>query len=59
MLSNLGLLAVTRGFLNIYNDLYNEELRTAYENKDKKLHDALVSLEVAPDLLVRAVNSTQ
>lgn len=52
MLSNLGLLAVTRGFLNIYNELYNEELRAAYDVKDKKLHDALIDLDVAPDLLL-------
>ncbi len=52
MLSNLGLLAVTRGFLNTYSELYNEELREAYDNKDKKLHDALVSLDAAPELLL-------
>ncbi len=52
MLSNLGLLAVTRGFLNTYNELYNEELRSAYENKDKRLHDVLVELDVSPDLLL-------
>jgi HD-like signal output (HDOD) protein len=52
MLSNLGLLAVTHGFLNTYSELYNKELREAYENKDKKLHDALVTLDVAPDLLL-------
>lgn len=52
MLSNLGLLAVTRGFLNTYNELYNEELRSAYENKDKRLHDVLVELDVSPELLL-------
>ena len=52
MLSNLGLLAVTRSFLNTYNELYTEELRDAYESKDKKLHDVLVELEVSPDLLL-------
>jgi HD-like signal output (HDOD) protein len=52
MLSNLGLLAVTRGFLNNYSQLYNEELRAAYENKDKKLHDVLVTLDTAPELLL-------
>ncbi|SEL48990.1 HD-like signal output (HDOD) domain, no enzymatic activity [Colwellia chukchiensis] len=52
MLSNLGLLAVTRGFLNTYGELYNKELREAYENKDKKLHDALVGLDAAPELLL-------
>ena len=52
MLSNLGLLAVTRGVLNTYSELYNAELRSAYESKDKKLHDALVTLDVVPDLLL-------
>ncbi|TWX65161.1 HDOD domain-containing protein [Colwellia sp. C1TZA3] len=52
MLSNLGLLAVTRGFLNTYSELYNKELRTAYDDKDKKLHDVLVTLDVAPELLL-------
>lgn len=52
MFSNLGLLAVTRGFLNTYNELYNEELRAAYENKDKRLHDILVELNVSPELLL-------
>jgi hypothetical protein len=52
MLSNLGLLAVTRGFLNTYNELYNEELRSAYESKDKRLHDILVDLEAPTELLL-------
>tara|TARA_R110000737_G_scaffold15284_2_gene31800 strand:+ start:5756 stop:6901 length:1146 start_codon:yes stop_codon:yes gene_type:complete len=52
MLSNLGLLAVTRSFLDTYNELYKKELRDAYDNKDKKLHNVLVKLEVSPDLLL-------
>lgn len=52
MLSNLGLLAVTRGFLDIYNELYNKDLRESYENKDKKLHDILVEFELSPALLL-------
>jgi HD-like signal output (HDOD) protein len=52
MLSNLGLFAVTRGFLTTYSELYNEELRSAYESKDKKLHGVLVTLDVAPELLL-------
>lgn len=52
MLSNLGLLAVTRGFLNTYNELYTDELRNAYEDKDKKLHDVLVELSAPPELLL-------
>ena len=52
MLSNLGLLAVTRGVLNTHSECFNEELRSAYESKDKKLHDALVTLDLAPELLL-------
>ena len=52
MFSNLGLLAVTRSFLNTYSELYNEELRSAYDKKDKRLHDVLVELEVSPELLL-------
>ena len=52
MLSNLGLLAVTRGFLDAYSELYTKDLRAAYDNKDKKLHDVLVTLDSAPDLLL-------
>ena len=52
MLSNLGLLAVTRSFLNTYTELYNEELREAYDSKDKKLHDILLELEASPQLLL-------
>ncbi|WP_085298575.1 HDOD domain-containing protein [Cognaticolwellia mytili] len=52
MLSNLGLLAVTQEFLNTYNELYTEELRDAYESKDKKLHDVLVEIEAPPELLL-------
>jgi len=52
MLSNLGLLAVTRSFLNTYTELYNAELRDAYDNKDKKLHDVLLELEASPELLL-------
>lgn len=52
MLSNLGLLAVTRGFLDIYNELYNKDLRESYENKDKKLHNILVEFELSPELLL-------
>jgi len=52
MLSNLGLLAVTRGFLDTYTELYTKELRSAYEGKDKKLHDVLVELSAPPELLL-------
>jgi len=52
MLSNVGLLAVTRCFLMKYNELYNHEIKEAYNNRDKPLHDALVSLEDSPELML-------
>ncbi|MGB1263651.1 MAG: HDOD domain-containing protein [Cognaticolwellia sp.] len=52
MLSNLGLLAVTRSFLTTYSNLYSADLREAYESKDKKLHDVLVELDASPELLL-------
>lgn len=57
MLSNIGLLAVTRCFLNTYSELHTNELREAYENKDKRLHDVLVELDAAPDLLLEQLIS--
>ena len=55
MLSNLGFLAVTRGALDVYNELYNKELRESYENKDKKLHSVLVEFEMSPEVLLEQV----
>jgi HD-like signal output (HDOD) protein len=52
MLSNIGLLAVTRCFLQTYNELYKQELKTAYDARDKRLHDVLVDFEVSPELLL-------
>ena len=51
MFSNIGLLAVTQCTLYNYNELYQKELREAYDNKDKKLHDALVQFDSSPELL--------
>jgi len=51
MFSNIGLFAVTQCTLQTYNELYQKELRSAYENKDKKLHNAFVEFDSSPDLL--------
>lgn len=51
MLSNVGILAVARCFISKYTELYNHEIKEAYENKDKRLHDALVLIESSPELL--------
>lgn len=52
MLSNIGLLAVTRCFINNYNELYTKEIKTAYDNRDKKLHDVMLQFDAAPELLL-------
>jgi len=51
MLSNVGLLAVTRCFMQTYNDMHKQALKDAYDEKDKRLHDVLVEFELAPELL--------
>jgi hypothetical protein len=51
MLSNFGLIAVTRCFVNTYNDIYKSELREAYETRDKRLHDVMVEFDSSPQLL--------
>ena len=52
MLSNIGQLAVTRCFLNTYNDMYKSALHKAVEDKDKLLHNVLVKVESSPTLLL-------
>ncbi|MDX2367337.1 MAG: HDOD domain-containing protein [Colwellia sp.] len=52
MLSNIGQLAVTRCFLNTYNDMYKEAVLKAVEDKDKLLHNVLVKIDNSPELLL-------
>lgn len=52
MLSNIGQLAVTRCFLNTYNDMHKKTLRKAVEDKDKLLHNVLVKVDNSPALLL-------
>ena len=52
MLSNIGYLAVITCYLGKFNEMHNEEMRQAYENKDKRLHDLLVQAEISPELLL-------
>ncbi|QOL26087.1 HDOD domain-containing protein [Thalassotalea sp. LPB0316] len=57
MLINIGNLAVTRCFLRTYNEIHQQELRQAYEDKDKKLHNTLVELETAPEFLLEQLSN--
>jgi len=52
MLSNIGQLAVTRCFLNTYNEMYKKALRQAIADKDKLLHNVLVKVDNSPELLL-------
>lgn len=52
MLSNIGQLAVTRCFLNTYNDMHVKALRNSADRKDKLLHNVLAKVESSPELLL-------
>mgnify|MGYP001563821888 CR=1 FL=1 len=52
MLSNIGQLAVTRCFLSTFNEMYKDELRQAFEAKDKRLHNVLAKVDNSPELLL-------
>lgn len=52
MFSNLGYLAVSRCFLQKYNDKYNTDLRAAYDKRDKKIHDIMVQFTLPPETLM-------
>lgn len=52
MLSNIGLLAVSRCFLQNYNEMYKDELKSAYSKRDKRLHDVLVQFKLDPEILL-------
>lgn len=55
MLSNIGQLAVTRCFLTTFNEMHSEQLKDAYNNKDKRLHNILVKINASPDILLEQI----
>lgn len=57
MLSNIGILTVTRCFLTTHNDMYNRELKQAYEKRDKKLHDVMTEFDSCPSLLLEQIQT--
>ena len=57
MLSNIGGLAVSRTFSKVYNNIHQQELKTAYDNRDKRMHDALNDIEATPELLLELMSS--
>ena len=52
MMSNVGLLSVTHCFISKFNELYNIERKQAYDNRDKRLHNALLDIQSSPELLL-------
>ncbi len=52
MLSNIGRFAVTQCYLNTFHELHKQELRQAFENKDKRLHNILSKVEASKSLLL-------
>lgn len=52
MLSNIGRLAVTRCYLTTFTEMHKKELRKAIDIKDKRLHNALLNMEVSKELLL-------
>ena len=57
MMSNIGILAVSRTFTQVYNEIHQKELKSAYDKRDKRLHDALSNIEATPDLLLELMSS--
>ena len=57
MMSNIGILAVSRTFTQVYNEIHQKELKSAYDKRDKRLHDALTNIEATPDLLLELISS--
>lgn len=56
MMSNIGILAVSRTFTEIYAYVHQKELKSAYDKRDKRLHDALTNIEATPDLLLELIS---
>ena len=52
MLSNIGAFAVTRCYLTTFSEMHKQQVRSAYENKDKRLHDVLLKIKASKKLLL-------
>ncbi|XQW84642.1 HDOD domain-containing protein [Thalassotalea piscium] len=52
LFSNIGLIIITRNVLHNFNEMHKAELKEAYDNRDKRLHDILVEFEMSPELLL-------
>jgi hypothetical protein len=52
MFSNIGYFTVTRCYLALFQDIHSKALRKAFENKDKRLHDVLLTIKPPADVLL-------
>ncbi|GAA5138011.1 hypothetical protein GCM10025767_19710 [Thalassotalea piscium] len=52
LFANIGLIIVARRVLENYNEMHKDEVREAYDNRDKRLHDILAEFEMSPELLL-------
>ncbi len=52
LLSNLGRFIVTRVFFRAYHDIHATEVKKAFDNKDKRLHDVLLAIKPDADVLL-------
>ena len=52
MLTNIGNLTVTSCVFESYNEVYKKQRQEAYDNKDKRLHNLFVDIDMPPDLLL-------
>lgn len=56
MLSNMGTIAVSKTFTHIYNQQHQYALKQAYDERDKRLHDALNNIKATPELLLELMS---
>ncbi len=52
MFSTLGQLTVCKTYITAFHEIHGEEVRLAFKNKDKRLHDVLVGIKMSPDILL-------
>jgi HDOD domain-containing protein len=52
MFSNLGQLVVCKSYLTTFHEIHSEEVRVAFQEKDKRLHDILLAIKVPAEILL-------
>lgn len=57
MLSNIGIIAIQKIFTKVYNSIHQADLKEAYINRDKHLHDTLNEIEVTPEFILEIIST--